>query len=338
MPPSQCAHRSLTPRSFNRRMPTDRDISAGHTDSLTLHGLVKSFRGREGPVRAVRGVDLSIERGETVALLGPNGAGKSTTLDMVLGLSEPDAGSVSIFGRRPRDAIAAGEIGAMFQTGALIGGLSVRELVSMMAALYPRPLNVRDVLDLTGTLAFADQRTQKLSGGETQRARLALALVSDPELLVLDEPTVALDVEARRGFWAVMRSFAASGKTVVFATHYLDEADAYADRVVLIAHGEVVADGPTTEIKAMVGLRTIRATLPSADETELAALPGVSSAERHGDAVILTGQDSDAAIRALLERYEDAHDIEITGAGLEQAFLALTSDHPHQTIHEEVFA
>ena len=150
----------------------------------------------------------------------------------------------------------------MLQTGGLIGDLSVRELVSMMASLYPRPLDVGDVLELAGTLAFAEQRTQKLSGGQTQRVRLALALVSDPELLVLDEPTVALDVEARRGFWATMRSFAARGKTVIFATHYLEEADAYADRVVLMAHGQVVADGPTTEIKAMVGARTIRATLP----------------------------------------------------------------------------
>ena len=139
--------------------------------------------------------------------------------------------------------------------------------------------------------------------------------MSDPELLVLDEPTVALDVEARRGFWAAMRSFAAGGKTVIFATHYLEEADAYADRVVLMAHGEVVADGPTTEIKARVGARTIRATLPDADEAELAALPGVSRAERHGETVILTGPDSDAAIRALLERYDDARDIEITRRG-----------------------
>jgi ABC-2 type transport system ATP-binding protein len=315
------------------------DLRTGAFDSLVLQGLSKSFRGPDGPVRAVRGVDLSIARGETVALLGPNGAGKSTALDMLLGLSEPDAGVVSIFGDDPHAAIAAGEVGAMLQTGAPIGDLSVRELVSMMASLYPRPLDVGDVLELTGTLAFAQQRTQKLSGGQSQRVRLALALVSDPELLVLDEPTVALDVEARRDFWTVMRSFAARGKTVLFATHYLDEADAYADRVVLMAHGEVVADGPTTEIKAMVGARTIRATLPYADETELAALPGVSSAERHGETVMLTGPDSDSAIRALLARYHDAHDIEITGAGLEQAFLALTGDQSDQTRNQqEVFA
>ena len=243
-------------------------------------------------MRAVRGIDLSIERGETVALLGPNGAGKSTTLDMLLGLSEPDAGAVRIFGYAPHEAIAVGEIGAMLQTGGLIGDLSVRELVSMMASLYPRPLDVRDVLERTGAVAFGDQRTQTLSGGQTQRVRLALALVSDPELLVLDEPTVALDVEARRGFWEAMRAFAAGGRTVIFATHYLEEADASADRVILMAHGEVVADGPTTEIKAMVGARSIRATLPGVQEAALAGLPGVTAVERHGEAVTLTCSDS----------------------------------------------
>jgi ABC-2 type transport system ATP-binding protein len=311
------------------------DLEAG---AIALTGLVKSFHGSDGPVRAVQGVDLSIERGETVALLGPNGAGKSTTLDMLLGLTEPDAGAVSIFGAGPHEAIAAGEIGAMLQTGALIGDLSVRELVSMMASLYPRPLDVGDVLELTGIRDLADTRTQKLSGGQTQRARLALALVSDPELLVLDEPTVALDVEARRSFWATMRAFAARGKTVVFATHYLEEADAYADRVVLMAHGRVVADGPTTEIKALAGVHNIRTTLPGVGADVLAALPGVTAADRHGEAVILTCSDSDTAIRALLERYDDARDIEITGAGLEQAFVALTSEPSQPAVAEEIFA
>jgi ABC-2 type transport system ATP-binding protein len=293
--------------------------------TIALQGLVKSFQGPDGLVRAVRSVDLSIERGETVALLGPNGAGKSTTLDMLLGLTEPDAGAVSVFGAGPHEAIAAGQIGAMLQTGGLIPDLSVRELVSMFASLYLLPLDVGNVLELTGVADLAEKRTQTLSGGQTQRVRVALALVSDPELLVLDEPTVGLDVEARRGFWGTMRSFAARGKTVVFATHYLEEADAYADRVVLMAHGEVVADGPTTEIKAMVGVQNIRATLPGVDADILALLPGVTKAERHGDTIILTCSDSDAAIRALLGSYDDVRDIEITGTGLEQAFVALTS-------------
>jgi ABC-2 type transport system ATP-binding protein len=277
----------------------------------------------------VRGVDIEIEMGETVALLGPNGAGKSTTIDMMLGLLAPDAGEVSLFGRAPADAVAAGAIGAMLQTGSLIRDLSVRELVTMMASLYPKPLGVEEVLELTGASEFASQRTQKLSGGQTQRVRSAVALVSNPELLVLDEPTVAMDVEGRHAFWRTMREFATRGKTVLFATHYLEEADAYADRAVLMAHGRVVADGPTNEIKAMVGSRTIRATLPGADLGDLAALaalPGVSGADRRGEAVMLTCADSDRAIRALLATYPHARDIEIIAAGLEEAFLTLTGD------------
>ena len=296
---------------------------------IELRGLVKSFKGPDGPIRAVRGIDVAIEAGETVALLGPNGAGKSTTIDMLLGLLEPDAGSVSVFGRPPPEAIAQGAVGAMLQTGALIRDLSVRELVAMMAALYPTPLRVDEVLELTGIQEIADQRTQKLSGGQTQRVRCAVALVSNPELLVLDEPTVAMDVEGRHAFWTTMREFAARGKTVVFATHYLEEADAYSDRAVLMAHGQIVADGPTNEIKAMVGSRTIRATLPDADMDALARLPGVTGSERRGEAVILNCANSDAAIRALLATHPDARDIEIAAAGLEQAFLLLTGDDEH---------
>jgi ABC-2 type transport system ATP-binding protein len=289
-----------------------------------MQGLEKSFRSPQGMVHAVAGVDISIERGETVALLGPNGAGKSTTIDMLLGLTTPDAGSVSLFGHPPSEAIMGGEIGAMLQTGQLIRDLSVRELLSMMAGLYPNPLPVEEVLKLVGIEAIAERRTQKLSGGETQRVRFAVALVSDPDLLVLDEPTVAMDVEGRHAFWGTMRTFAAAGKTIIFATHYLEEADDNADRAVLMAHGRIVADGPTTEIKAMVGLRTIRATLPDADIGELEHLPGVNSAERRGDAIVLHCADSDSAIRALLQGYPAVRDIEIAGAGLEQAFLLLT--------------
>jgi ABC-2 type transport system ATP-binding protein len=293
---------------------------------IRLQGLTKSFRTPHGVVNAVRGIDIAIARGETLALLGPNGAGKSTTIDMLLGLLPPDAGSVSLFGRAPREAIDAGAVGAMLQTGALIRDLSVRELIAMMASLYPEPLAVDEVLDLTGIEDIADRRTQKLSGGQTQRVRFAIALVSNPELLVLDEPTVAMDVEGRHAFWTTMREFASRGKTILFATHYLEEADDYADRAVLMARGSVVADGPTTEIKAMVGSRTIRATLPDVDLSALAALPGVTGADRRGEAAVLHCSDSDAAIRALLDEFPEARDIEIAGAGLEEAFLALTGD------------
>jgi ABC-2 type transport system ATP-binding protein len=291
---------------------------------IVLSNLEKTFKSPQGPVRAVRGINVEISAGETVAFLGPNGAGKSTTIDMLLGLLPPDKGTVSLFGRPPVQSIGSGAIGAMLQTGALIRDLSVRELVTMMASLYPKPLGVDDVLELTGIKDIAGQRTQKLSGGQTQRVRFAVALVSDPDLLVLDEPTVAMDVEGRHSFWTTMRGFAARGKTVLFATHYLEEADMYADRAILMANGRVVADGPTNEIKAMVGLRTIRATLPGADLDEIARLPGVKKVERRGEAVILSCTDSDAAIRALLAARPEARDIEIATGGLEEAFLELT--------------
>src|SRR6266511_4316411 len=227
-------------------MPTN---TRGGPAGIALTGLTKSFRTGQGVVHAVRGVDISVGPGETVALLGPNGAGKSTTIDMLLGLLPPDAGTVVLFGRRPREAVQAGSVGAMLQ--------------------------VDEVLELTGTAGFARQRTQKLSGGQSQRVRFALALVSNPDLLVLDEPTVGMDVEGRHAFWTAMRGFAAGGATVLFATHYLEEADSYADRIILMARGTVVADGPASEIKAAVGSRTIQATLPDADPTRLAALPGV---------------------------------------------------------------
>jgi len=298
---------------------------------IVLSRLSKSY----GNVHAVRSVDLAIAPGETVAILGPNGAGKTTTIEMVLGLTRPDSGTVTLFGKSPAQAVAAGTVGGMLQTGALVEYLSVRDLVTMVASVYPRPLPVEQAMRLAGVTEFAERRTNKLSGGQTQRVRFAIALVSNPDLFMLDEPTAAVDVEGRREFWASIRAVAAEGKTVIFATHYLEEADAYADRIVLMARGQIVADGPATEIKAKVSGRIIRATIPvagpadpagPADTAALATLPGVTNAERHGEAVILTCADSDLTLRALLRRFPAARDIEVAGAGIEEAFMALTAD------------
>lgn len=294
---------------------------------VDARGLAKAWAGRTGPIHAVRGVDLTIMPGEVVALLGPNGAGKSTTIDVLLGLTRPDAGKVGVAGMPPAEAVKQGLVGAMLQIGELLRDLSVRELISMIASVYPNAMTVGEALALAGLQDAADQRTQKLSGGQAQRVRFALAVVSDPDLLVLDEPTVAMDVAARHAFWQAIRAFAARGRTVLFATHYLEEADANADRVVLMARGQVVADGPPGEIKARVGTRTIRATLSAITVDELAGLPGVISAERHGETVILVCGDSDSAARSLFTGY-DVRGVEISGAGLEDAFLQLTSDSP----------
>jgi ABC-2 type transport system ATP-binding protein len=290
--------------------------------SIELSDLAKSY----GPVQAVRGIDLAVAPGETAALLGPNGAGKTTTINMILGLRRPDTGSVSVFGASPADAVKSGWVGAMLQSGSLPDHLRVRELVTLMASYYPHPLPVDDVLDQTGTADIAGRWTNKLSGGQTQRVRFAAALVANPDLLVLDEPTAGIDVEGRREFWQAMRAIAEGGKTILFATHYLEEADANADRIVLLARGEIVADGPATEIKAKVGSRTIRATLAGADLAELRALPGVLSAERHGDAITLSCSDTDAALGALLSSFPNTRDVEVRGASLEEAFLELTGD------------
>jgi ABC-2 type transport system ATP-binding protein len=293
---------------------------------VELRGVEKTYSGAGGPVPAVRGIDLTIARGETVALLGPNGAGKSTTIDTVLGLQRPDSGTVEVLGTTPERAVEQGLVGAMLQTGGVLRGLRVRELLTMLASVYPAPLPVDEVLALARIEDLAGRPTEKLSGGQTQRVRFAMALAGNAELLVLDEPTVGVDVESRQAFWETVRGIARTGKTVLFATHYLDEADAYADRAVLLSAGRVVADAATTEIKAMVGSRTMRTTLPGVPVERLERLPGVTRAERHGEAVVLTCADSDATVRALLEQFPEARDIEIAGAGLEEAFLALTRD------------
>ncbi len=290
--------------------------------AIALRQITKAF----GAVAAVKGVDLSINPGETVALLGPNGAGKTTTLDIALGLIHPDQGEVELFGMPPARAIGNGLIGGMLQTGTPLNYLRVRELIELMASFYPNPASVDEVLKRTGCDQFQRQLTTGLSGGQAQRVRFAAALVGDPELLVLDEPTAAIDVEGRREFWRAMREFVEDRKTVVFATHYLEEADAYADRVVLMANGRIVADGTPGQIKARVGSRTIRATLPDVELSDLLGFDGVVNVERHGPSIILTCSDSDRTLYQLLASYQTLTDIEVTGGSLEEAFVELTRE------------
>ncbi|MFB9690242.1 ABC transporter ATP-binding protein [Amycolatopsis plumensis] len=290
--------------------------------AFALHGLTKRF----GQVTAVGGVSVEVARGEVVALLGPNGAGKSTTVDMLLGLTKPDAGEVTVAGGSPREAVDRGLVGAMMQNGALLPDATVGELVGLIVSTHENPLPATEVIARAGLENLVKRRCGKLSGGERQRVRFALALAGNPQLLVLDEPTAAMDVDGRRAFWAAIREFAAGGRTVLFATHYLAEAEDYADRVVLMRHGVVVADGPVAEVRAAVSGRVLKAVVPEATEADLARLPGVTDVQLRGGRAELACADSDAAIRALLVEYPQAGDIEITALGLEEAFLALTAE------------
>jgi len=277
-----------------------------------------------GHVRAVRGIDLTVNPGEVVAFLGPNGAGKTTTIDMMLGLSRPSSGTVEIYGMAPVEAVARGLIAAVMQTGGLLREITVAETVRMIATLFANPRPVDEVLARAGIADIATRRVGKCSGGQQQRLRFALALLPDPELLILDEPTTGMDVEGRREFWSAIREDTQLGRTVLFATHYLEEADAYADRIVLISHGRIVADGTAAEVKALTAGRTVRATLAEANAPSLSSLPGADSVEVRGDTVLVHASDSDAVARYLLDQ-TPAHDLEITARNLEDAFIALTS-------------
>ena len=291
--------------------------------ALDLRDVHKSF----GDVHAVRGIDLHVRAGEIVAYLGPNGAGKPTTIDMILGLSVPSRGTVEVYGMDPPRAIRLGLVAAVQQTGGLLKDLTVAETVRYFGSLFASTRSPAEVMQRAAIAKIADRRVGRCSGGEQQRLRFALALLPDPELLILDEPTQGMDVEARREFWAAIRQDAAQGRTVLFATHYLEEADAYADRIVVIRHGEIVADGTAAEVKSRAAGRTVRATLRGADTDRMRELPGVEEVETRGDTVLLHCSDSDAVARHLLTT-TDARDLEITARGLEDAFIALTSDTP----------
>src|SRR5919199_1271379 len=263
---------------------------AGAVPAVALRGLTKRF----GAVTAVDGLDLTIEPGEIVAFLGPNGAGKTTTIDMVLGLSRPDAGTAEVYGLAPRTAVAHGLVAAVMQTGGLLKDLSVRETVELTAALFAHTRPVDEVLERAGIADIAGRRVGKCSGGQQQRLRFAMALLPEPDLLILDEPTTGMDVEGRRAFWSAIRADAEKGRTVLFATHYLEEADQYADRIILMRKGRIVADGTGSEVKALAAGRTVRATVERPDHDALSRLPGVDSVEVRGETVVVHAKDTDA--------------------------------------------
>jgi ABC-2 type transport system ATP-binding protein len=279
---------------------------------------------RYGTLTAVNDLTLQVLPGEIVAFLGPNGAGKTTTIDMMLGLARPDAGSVRIYAKSPVEAIAQGEIAAVMQTGGLLKDFTVEETVRFTASLYAHSRPTDEVLDRAGIRHIASRLVGKCSGGEQQRLRFAMALLSDPRLLILDEPTTGMDVEGRREFWQSIRQDATRGRTILFATHYLDEADAYADRIVLVREGSIVADGTTAEIKNLASGRRVRATLEQPDLAALRDLPGVLMVEQRGDSVLVNCADSDVVARYLLTSTA-ARDLEIASQNLEAAFVALTA-------------
>ncbi|MEV6302051.1 ABC transporter ATP-binding protein [Actinoplanes sp. NPDC051861] len=291
-------------------------------DAVVLDSVVKRF----GTVTAVDGLDLRIRPGEVVALLGPNGAGKTTTIDMLLGLSRPDAGQVQVYGRPPHEAVARGLVSAVMQSGGLLKDYTVAETVRLTAVLFGRDREeATRALERAGIADIGNRLVGKCSGGQQQRLRFAMALLPDPELLILDEPTTGMDVGGRHEFWNAIRQDAQGGRTVVFATHYLEEADSYADRVVFVRRGRIVADGTASEVKALASGRTVRATLPGAGQFEWRAVPGAEDAEVRGDTIYLHGRDTDAIARHLLTA-TPARDLEITSRNLEDAFLTLTAD------------
>lgn len=315
------------------------------TPALSLRAVSKRF----GPVTALDGFDLEVARGRTVALLGPNGAGKSTTVGMLMGLTSPDTGQVRVGGRAPRAAVAAGGIAAMLQGCGLMPGVTVGELIELGRRCYPRPLGVGRALELAGLSGLGQRRVERLSGGQVQRAKFALVAVADPEVMLLDEPTRALDVQGRREFWAAMRAYAATGRTVVFATHYLDEVEENADRVVMMKRGRIVADGTPAEIRADAGGATVRFRVVGdggaggdarvREQLLRGRLPGVGAVTVEGDWVSVRTTDSDAFVRALVrdghaEQHERGdedfrpawRDLSVLPPSLDDSFLRLTGD------------
>jgi ABC-2 type transport system ATP-binding protein len=290
-------------------------------------GLTKSY----GKTVALNDVSIELRTGELLALLGPNGAGKTTLVRMLLGLAKPDKGGVSVFGGDPNTLAVRSRCGAMLQVARVPETLKVREHVALFSSYYQRPLAVAETLRVSGLEEIKDRRFGELSGGQKQRVLFALAICGDPDLLFLDEPTVGMDVEARRLMWSQIRVLIARGKTVLLTTHYLNEADALADRILVLQCGSIVAEGTPAQIKAKAAGKQIRCTTRLSRD-EISAIPGVLALKEDRQAYELQVSVAEPAVRELLRRDEWLSNLEVTNAGLEEAFLSLTKNHncePH---------
>jgi ABC-2 type transport system ATP-binding protein len=288
-----------------------------------LHSVTKRY----GQTTALDKFSLELKAGEVVALLGPNGAGKTTAVRLLLGLISPDSGTVRVLGRDPRDADARTRIGAMLQVSRVPEMLRVREHIDLFRSYYPNPLPAADVIRIARLEGFADQMFGKLSGGQKQRALFGLALCGNPDLIFLDEPTVGMDIETRRALWDEVRALSAASKTVLLTTHYLEEADMLAHRIVVINKGGLLCEGTSTEIKHRVSGRRIRC-ITQLDREFLATLPSVADVQQDREAVVILAEHPEAVVREMLLRDETLHGLEVSAAALEDAFLALTSDAP----------
>jgi ABC-2 type transport system ATP-binding protein len=295
-----------------------------------LRGVTKTY----GSIVALNDLTLGLEAGRVTAILGPNGAGKTTVIKLLLGLTRPTRGTVALFGTDPRSPAARRRTGVMLQIAKVPETLTVREHVDLFCSYYPSPMGVDNTLAAAELTGVADRKYGNLSGGQRQRVQFALAICGQPDLLFLDEPTVGLDVESRRGFWQQIRRLASSGRTIVLTTHYLEEADALADRVVMLSAGSIVADGAPHQIKARVASKRIRCVtaLPAA---AIEALEGVSSVRRDGSATEIMVSDAERVVRQLLSRDAGLSGLEMSGAGLEEAFLTLTSTPVVQSTNQQ---
>jgi len=293
-----------------------------------LDGVNKNY----GDVRALRGVDFQVRAGEVVALLGPNGAGKTTAVKLLLGLLQPNTGKVRVFGGNPTNPENRMRTGAMLQVAKVPETLKVREHIDLFSSYYQNPMPAQQVLAAAGLEKLSDRKFGDLSGGQRQRVLFALAICGDPDLLFLDEPTVGLDVEARRMLWEEIRRMVVRGKTVLLTTHYLQEADALADRVAVINKGEIIAEGTPAEIKAKTAGKRIRC-VTSLSVNHLQQIRGVTEVKEDREAVVIHAAEAEAVVRELLARDSQLSGLEITTAGLEEAFLALTQDNEPEATH-----